>query len=1050
MGEDATLFWTEQKLTARIKELDGYRYRDRMEIPSFRFQIDEKGEVGARPPQDGDWTTIRIGDVWKGRDVYAWLSADVATPASWRGRTVCGLFDFGKTDGGTNAGFESLLYVDGRPYQGVDANHQEVLLPDDVAGRTVSLIFRLWSGLEGGGMPVEQEHKIKRAEIAWLDEAADDLYFTAKAALQTVGMLDENRPEREDLLGAVNRAFNRIDWTHPGSDPFYESVRAARDVLNAELAKIEKHHPVTIHAVGHTHIDVAWLWRLKHTREKAARSFSTALRLMERYPDYIFQQGQPQLYAYIKNDYPEIYEQIREKVKSGQWEAGGGMWLEPDCNLPSGESLVRQLLKGTRFFREEFGVECTYLWLPDVFGYSWALPQILKKSGIKTFATTKISWNQYNRMPHDAFKWRGIDGSEIITYFIATPYPGRKGWGADYNAHITAETVQGVWEAFKDKALTKDLLISYGYGDGGGGVTREMLEMRRRLDKMPGMPRVVTDKAGDYFEGLHRDLASTDRYVHTWDGELYLEYHRGTYTSQAYNKKTNRKLELLYRKTELLGVLASLFAKDWTMYPAGLLDEGWIILLRNQFHDILPGSSIREVYEDSREEYQKAEQLALESKRAAEACLTEKAEKSAVTIVNDAPWCRTALVKIPVQPETEQGRWLDPNGSPLKAVKTGNEWLVRIDGAPETGLLPLAFEAGAADSTASESPFRLTENGIETPFYDIAWNESGQLVRLYDREARRHVLQENARGNVLQVFEDKPLRFDAWDIDLFYQEKMKEVSELQSVEVVERNALRAVVRFKWQYDQSEIDQKMIVYAHSRRIDFETTVDWHERHQLLKVAFPVDIRATEATYDIQFGNVKRPTHWNTSWDYARFETVGHQWADLSETGYGVSLLNDGKYGYDIKDATLRLSLLKGATYPDHSADQGRHAFTYALLPHLGDWIAGGTVQEAWDLNQPLDVVEGRVLGNRPLSLFRVSADHVFIDAVKKAEDADRVIVRLHEFTGKRGPVELQSDFCIKAWQETDLMERPIGEEHRGEPLSFTIKPYEIKTFMIEFE
>ncbi|GJM77454.1 hypothetical protein HMSSN036_96700 [Paenibacillus macerans] len=316
----------------------------------------------------------------------------------------------------------------------------------------------------------------------------------------------------------------------------YDSLAAAEEQLTRAISALPKSSPVTVRCIGHTHIDVAWLWRLKHTREKAARSFSTVLRLMEMFPEYVFLQTQPQLYEYLKQDYPELYEQIKERVKEGRWEAAGGMWLEADCNLTSGESLVRQLLYGTRFLREEFGAECTYLWLPDVFGYSWALPQILRKSGFDTFMTTKISWNQYNRMPHDTFKWRGIDGSEVLTHFITTPQDGSF-WWYTYNGNIEASSVQGIWDTYRDKEINKELLLSYGYGDGGGGVNREHLELRRRLEAMPGLPNVVTGRADEYFAKLHETVEKADRYVHTWDGELYLEYHRGTYTSQAYNKK---------------------------------------------------------------------------------------------------------------------------------------------------------------------------------------------------------------------------------------------------------------------------------------------------------------------------------------------------------------------------------------------------------------------------------------------------------------------------------------------------------------------------------
>ncbi|MDU1847610.1 MAG: alpha-mannosidase [Niallia nealsonii] len=1040
------MFWTEKKLDARIKELEKYRYREAISLESFQMQLDKEGEIGARPPENGEWTTIRVGDNWAGRDHYAWLKAEVSIPANWNDKQVLGYFDFGVTDGGTNSGFESLLYVNQKTYQGVDANHREVFFKEEHCGTNISLIFRLWSGLEGGGESRIQEHKIKKAEIGWLDEATDDLYYTAKAIIQTIHILDENRPEYQTLLTALNRAFYEIDWTEPGSDLFYESISKANNHLNTSLEKMDKHTAVTIHAIGHTHIDVAWLWRLKHTREKTARSFSTVLRLMEKYPEYLFMQSQPQLYAYIKEDYPEIYTQLKERVAEGRWEPEGGMWLEPDCNLPSGESFVRQLLHGTRFLKEEFGVTSKYLWLPDVFGYSWSLPQILKKSGIETFMTTKISWNQYNRMPHDTFQWRGIDGTEILTHFVTTPYPNSRGWAYDYNGEMQADVVQGAWDNYKDKNITQDLLLSYGYGDGGGGVNRDMLEMRRRFDRIPGLPAVKSTKAGDYFDALHEKVNNTEEYVHTWDGELYLEFHRGTYTSQAYNKRSNRKKELLYRETELLSVLASIFTEDWSFYPQEELHKGWTILLRNQFHDIIPGSSIREVYEDSILEYEEAEALAFEAQEKVSTSIIEKSIYH-YTVINDSSWTRSGLLEIPVKPELEEGQWLSEKEKVLQAEKVAGKWLVQVEKIPSHGLANLLFKSTKASDRNKQSSFVINESGIDTPFYKILWNEKGQLIRIFDKKAKREILKEKQAGNVLQVFEDKPLRWEAWDIDIFYQEKHHEISALEEIEIVEDNSLRAVIRFTWTYHHSKIEQELILYSENQRIDFKTFVDWHEQHQLLKVAFPVEIRSTQATYDIQFGNVQRPTHWNTSWDYAKFETVGHQWADLSEHGYGISLLNDCKYGYDIKDSMMRLSLIKSGTYPDYLQDQGAHTFTYSLFPHEGDWREGGTVQEAWDLNQPLKGLEGK-LKSKDFSLFQLTSDHCMIDAVKKAEDENKIIVRLHEFMGKRGAVELTSDASIKSWQECNLMEETMDEKQENEEITFEIKPYEIKTLIVE--
>ncbi|MFB5675412.1 alpha-mannosidase [Paenibacillus terreus] len=1037
------MFWTTEKLERRIRELSTWRYRNILPIASFQAQLDGEGAVGQRPPQEGQWSVMNTGDRWEGRDKYIWIKADAEIPADWKSEKIVGVFDFGKTGGGGNSGFESLLYLNGEPYQGVDMNHQEVFISDELAGSSLNLCFRLWSGLEGGGKPTVQEHQIKTAFIACLDTRTDDLYFTAKAALDTVNYLPETQPERQTLLKALDQAFLLIDWSAPGSDSFYDSIYRAGASLNEGIENIPKHYPVTVTCIGHTHIDVAWLWRLKHTREKAARSFSTVLRLMELFPEYIFLQTQPQLYDYIRKDYPDLYEQIGKRVQEGRWETDGGMWLEADCNLTSGESLVRQLLYGTKFFREQYGRQCEYLWLPDVFGYSWALPQILVKSGIRTFMTTKISWSQFNKMPHDTFKWRGIDGTEILTHFITTPED--EYWFYTYNGRITPRTVKGSWEVYRDKAVNQELLLSYGYGDGGGGVNREMLEMRRRLDRMPGLPAVKTGRADEFFARLHETVEHTDQYVHTWDGELYLEYHRGTYTSQAYNKRMNRKMELLLREAEWRSVLQSVMSGDWSAYPAQKLEESWKIVLRNQFHDIIPGSSIREVYEDSKVEYEEAERLASGALSEAVKGLINGDDPQSFTVFNSASWSRRGIVQIEGQ-ASEELIWKNENGALLQSQQTGDgSWLVQLEQIPSMGATVITCEQGGEEQ--NDSVFRITNNSVTTPYYEVTWNENGQLTRIFDVKNGRDVLAAGARGNVLQLFEDKPMQYDAWDIDIYYQEKMKEITELTGCKVIENGPVRTVIQFIWSYNRSVITQNMVLYAASPRIDFETHIDWHEQDQLLKAAFTVDVRATEATYDIQYGNVKRPTHWNTSWDYARFETVGHQWADLSETGYGVSLLNDCKYGHDIKDNVMRLTLLKSATYPDVLADQGEHVFTYALLPHASGWYEGGTVREAWDLNNPLSGIEGR---SGSLSMFSLNCDHVMIDAVKKAEEGERIVIRLHEFAGARGRVEISSGLNVVSWQECDLLERAADGGPEQGPFSFDIKPYEIKTFLVQLK
>ena len=1040
------MFYTIDKLRNRIHELDDYRYRDKVELEYFNTKLNGDRDIAPNIPTEYDGV-IKTGETWKGRDLYLWMQKEVDIQSNWENKTVVGIFDFGETGAGNNSGFESLFYLNNKPYQGVDSNHKEVFLPKNINGTSVELIFRLWTGLEGGGIPREQEHRINRAQLAWLDEKVDDLFYNASVILETIGELDEYSPDKVHLTKILNNAFKLIDWAYPGNEDFYNSLHEASDYLNKEIDKIDKHSVVNVTCIGHTHIDVAWLWRLKHTREKCARSFSTVLRLMERYPEYIFLQTQPQLYEYVKNDYPELYEAIKQKVKDGNWEVDGGMWLEADCNIPSGESLVRQILVGSRFIKEEFNKDVEYLWLPDVFGYSWALPQILKKSGIDMFMTTKISWNQYNRMPHDTFKWRGIDGSEILTHFITTPEPWSQpgSWFYTYNGRLTPKTVKGVWDAYTDKGITNDLLVSYGFGDGGGGVNREMLEYRKRLDKMPGLPNVKTGKASEYFRCLKEKVEKTEEYVHTWDGELYLEYHRGTYTSQAYTKMMNRKLELLYRETEWLSTVACLTNNDWSLYANNEITKGWKTILRNQFHDIIPGSSITEVYEDAKQEYKEAEDIVLDIQNKLEGIYINKDEHT-WTIVNNSNWNRTESINIKCD---EDGSFYDEDGNKLECQRNKDEYTVEIKNIPALGYKRIILKVDDVRDY-NNSVFEYCDGKISTPKYDIEWNEYGQLTSIYDKENKREVLAKGERGNVLQMFEDKPMAHEAWDIDIFYQEKMREVKDLQSVELIEDGNIKAVIRFKYKYMNTTISQDMIVYANSNRIDFKTNVDWREKKQLLKVAFVVDIRSTMATYDVQFGNVKRPTHWNTSWDRARFESVAQQWVDLSERNYGVSLLNNCKYGHDIKDNVMRLTLLKSATHPDPVQDQGEQNFTYSLLPHSGDFIDGNTVKHAYELNQPLRAIKGMLKSEIKKQLFKFNDANILVDAIKKAEDEDMIIIRFHDYSGSRQNVSIDSDYEITGWMETNLMEKPIENLRNENSINVVVNPYEIKTLMIKMK
>ena len=1026
-------FKHQERIHNLLEEIGENRYRNLVPIEEFDWYEDD-GVVGNRAPK-GDSIKVGQGFRSKGYDKYNWLCTKISIPESFGDENVLGIFDFGVPMGtGNNSNFESLLYVNGKPYQGVDGNHREVFFNLKETGRELELRFRIWSGLNGGGRPREMTMSIDRAEFGVLDTAADDFYYLAMAALETHELLDENNEYKSYILNQLVEAFRLVDFTNKKSEAYYKSLQTALDYLRDRL-KGQGKPGVNVTMLGHTHIDVAWLWRLRHTREKTARSFSTVNRLMEKYPEYIFIQTQPQLYDYLKEDYPDIYEHIKKRVAEGRWEPSGAMWVECDCNLASGESIIRQILVGKNFFKKEFDYESEFLWLPDVFGYSWALPQILKKSGVNTFMTTKISWNDTNRLPYDTFIWRGMDGSEVTTHFVTTTELNDVTY--TYNGESRPYAIKGVWDNYRNKDLNRDLLISYGFGDGGGGPTREMIKYIEAAKLMPGIPNVETGRATEYFRKLNETIKENpyNGYLPIWDGELYLEFHRGTYTSQGYNKKMNRFMEYKLREEEMLSVFAEkLFDKP---YNREEFLKAWKIVLCEQFHDILPGSSIHEVYEDSHEEYERALKYIENATKAAKASfVTEK--ENAFTLFNQANWERDSIVKIPAGAETYE--YTDSEGNTLPSHRCGEQDLVHVK-----GLKPLAFTTITRTAKVENVAEEFEENTVETAYYIVSWDDKGRIVRLYDKSADREVIPEGKFANVIQIFEDKPRCFDAWELESTIDLKKEEIPCDGNIKRT-KNELGYFIHFTYNYNNSKIMQTLCLYNDKRRIDFKTIVDWKESQKILKTAFSVDIRGVFARYDVQEGNIVRPITRNTSWEAAKFEVVAHKWADLSETGYGVALLNDCKYGYDIKEDTMRLSLLKSATDPDYSADYGTHEFTYSLYPHKEEWYNARLEEEAFDLNSPVVVLDGAsALGNE--SLIGFDAENVVLDAFKKAENEEAYVLRFHEFTGRRGRLTLTTGLKFDSWCEADLMENPLGE-WKQTAIEVEVKPYEIKTIMLK--
>ncbi|MCC7358222.1 MAG: alpha-mannosidase [Anaerolineales bacterium] len=1037
-------FYTVEKIARQLPELKAAGIRAVQPLRPLKYHAGEAPDGAAPALDDSGWQEFPLGGQWGGQDQIAWFRTSVSVPEAWRGGKVQLRFVPGPADGGESTA-EAMLYVDGAPLQGLDVWHETVWLPPELKERpTLSLAVRAWSG--SWHPPARRTFQVAQLEL--VDEATEAFYHLANTLHQTLGVLSPNDLRRELLLNALQAAFLKLDFTERRSAAFYASVSEAHAYLAACVQAWQAQSEIKprVTAIGHAHIDLAWLWRWTSTRDKAQRTFATVLHLMRQYPEYRFMHSSPHLYQAVREDAPELYARIRERIAAGDWEITGGMWVESDTNVPNGESLVRQFLFGKRFIREEFGRETTILWLPDVFGYSAALPQIIKGSGVQYFLTTKISWSQINRFPHDTFNWRGLDGTEVLTHFVTTPDSHERFY--TYNGHMQPYDVAGLWDSYRQKDVNDELLHLFGWGDGGGGPTMEMLETARALANLPGMPAVAQGPSEGYFARLAERVAGAQ--LPTWDGELYLEFHRGTYTSQAFNKRANRQAEILYHTAEWLAALAAL--TTGAPYPHAGLRAGWEKLLFNQFHDILPGSSIPPVYVDSRADYAEIARVGAGVVEAARAALTAQlaAPVFSVAVFNPLGWARGGVISLPA--EALAGKSLGGAVQAITAADGSAEALAEVTDVPALGYKVAPLQDGGATTNS----LSVTAERLENDYYTVSVNAQGQITSLFDKRADREVLALGARANVLQTFEDKPMQFDAWDIDLYYQEKCREVTDLVEVVVEETGPVRGTLRLVWRFHTSTITQRLSLYAHTPRIDFRTEVDWHARQTLLKVAFPVNIRATRATYDIQFGSVERPTHWNTSWDWARFETIGHKWVDLSEGNYGVALLNDCKYGHDIKDNVLRLTLLRSAIDPDPLADEGRHSFTYSLLPHAGDWRVGGVVREAYALNVPLSAV---ALAPQPqgalpstFSLAATDADHVIIETVKEAEAGQALVFRVYEcHQMRRTGARLKFARTIRNAVECNLVEedeRPVS--FSGSALTFPIRPFEIKTFKVWFE
>ncbi|MDJ0825394.1 MAG: glycoside hydrolase family 38 C-terminal domain-containing protein [Rhodobacter sp.] len=1013
------LRYTAEKIRQRIALIRPLIYAKRRAIPEFR--LCELPDAGAEPPLDadaGDWPTVPARSFWGRCDLNFLLRSELAVPWGWDAGALALHLPLGKA-GDIFTHPEALVYVDGQPFGSADRYHDTLRLPAALAdGRTHALALHGWTGLDAWPPNPDARDMLFMGEpaVVELDTTAHEFITLAETALDVATQLDEAVAAKHRVLTALDQTFLTLDTRDPLGDAFHASVGAALGELRERLAEAGAPLDVTLHAIGHAHMDIAYLWPISQIRRKNGRTYSNVLRLMDQFPDYRFSHSQPQLYRYTETDYPEIFEGIRARVASGQWEPMGGMWVEPDTNIPGPEALVRQLMLGRRYFRDRFGdAETPVLWLPDTFGFSWCLPQLMAQAGLTWFVTNKVNWNQYSRMPASTTWWQGIDGTRVLAHFLTTPRDVQHlPFPTNYKSDLSAAEVIGTWTHSTSKARVMDLPICYGYGDGGGGPTETLIRKARIFGAMPGAPRLRMSTIREFFETLE---AKTPE-LPVWNDEIYLEGHRGVFTSQGWLKRANRKAENLLAEAEFLAVLTGVEAD---------LREAWELLCLHQFHDTIAGTAITQVFDEARADYDRISELC---EGVLKRCVNRLGP--GLVAVNALPVAmpRVGLIAGGDPPEGVSGQTVD-GGT-----------LVFLPDCPAYAAVPVAGPAPESTLQATAGPDGII---LENHLIRVELDALGEMTRIFDKEAAREVLAAGQIGNRLQAFEDRPISWDAWDIDVFFEDRGEVVAGATAVELVETGPIRAAVRIERRFRSSTITQHVRLHHHSKRIDFDTEVDWHETHTLLKVAFPVAILAPTATYEIQWGVIERPTHRNTPWDYAKFEVPAQRWADLGEGGYGVALLNDCKYGYDIRENVVRLSLIKSATMPDPVADQGRHVFTYALLPHTGDW-RNGVPAQAMDLNRPLRLVAGQG-GGLPAPPVRCAAENVVIETLKPAEDGPGFVVRLYEAHRRRGLVTLEFGRPVETVRRCTLLEDP------GDALplvngtvTLDLRPFEIVSLM----
>ena len=970
----------------------------------------------------GEPLSLSVGDRWGDLFDCAWFNFTGKVPAEAAGKRVVLLLDVNG---------EMCVFDDqGNPQRGLTNVTSTYDLSLGMPGKRVLQFADSAQGDEAVDIWVDAgcndlfgnlqaNGAIAQAAIAVCDDQIRSLYYDFEVLLDFLKALPEDSPRYQQILTGLHDVAHLIHEGVPAS------AARSRAILAPLLAKKGGDPSLQISAVGHAHMDLAWLWPIRETIRKGARTFATALELIERYPDYVFGASQPQYFLWMKEHYPALYSRIKEQVAAGRIEPQGAMWVEADTNVSGGEALVRQILQGKRFFREEFGIDIDYLWLPDVFGYSGALPQILKKGGVDYFSTQKLSWSLVNSFPHQSFHWRGIDGTVVLTHMLPEE---------TYNSPAAPRSVRRIEQNYREKGVSDRALMVFGIGDGGGGPGAEHLERLSRIKNLADLSPVTQEPVAAFLEKWEKDAPRFP----TWVGELYLERHEGTLTTQARNKRHNRKLELALRELEWVASLAEILTGD--DYPTDLLRDIWRELLLYQFHDILPGSSIKRVYDESVARYETMREevatMIAERDSSLAAAIDTSAMISPIVVHNALSW--------------ERREWLETDATWLQVS------------VPSMGYIAVDAGSGNADIPSVAA----TVTSLENDLLRVQFGEDGAIISVHDKRLDRETIAAGESANRLAVYQDLG---DAWDFPMDYAEQPPRYMELISA-TPRVDGPRAILEQVYRLGHSELKQEIVLTAGSPRLDFVSHLRWRETQTMLRTSFPIDVHADEATFEIQFGHIRRTTHRNTTWDLARDEVAAHKWVDLSQRDCGVALLNDSKYGHKIKGNVIDLNLLRSVPCtgprliedsevapgePHHAyTDQCDHRFTYALYPHPGDHVEGGVIRAGYELNIPLRITPVEpTSGERPpsASFLQIGAANVIVEAVKRAEDSANIILRLYEAENRTTRATLCFGLPLSSAAEVDMMEEnPSPLEVRDDSLEVEFRPFEIKTLSISID